>query len=367
MGVGPNILWNAEPFGFGPAAAIAKIAGRCRSQINKSTYLGDLHTLDLQTPAIYDTIIDCASLNDLDQWLAVAASEYDVFVTAMDFKLAERARAARLPVIVYDALAWYWPDLSQLAAVADLYLVQDFIGVKKRLANTRLPPTLVVAPLVSGNVSTPGAGARPRPRPLASFGGIANPIWDEDAGDTYVTVMARALAAIPNLQVIGARRYAPLCLAAGIANYTTASPSESEALFAAASVIAATPGLGNLYGAAAADKPFIPLPPVNDSQGQQLHLLTQAGYLTSALDWHQILGTPAIDYTAPQTTVLTAIARSCHLLEVDKDSQTQLACELELRFARAADGRARLRPLVDDYGCDGDVECAAHILAFADK
>jgi hypothetical protein len=349
-----NVLWNAEPFGFGPAAAIAQIAARLRGDCEQSTYLGDSHTLDLQTADVYDDVIDCAQIEDLDLWLSAAAADYDLFVTAMDFTLARRARAAGLRVVIYDALAWYWP---RLAPDCDLYLAQDFIGVKRRLEQTAsLPPTMIVPPLTKRRrYEEPTSG------PLVSFGGITNPFWTDAVGDAYVASMARALAGVPGLEAIGAKRYTTLV----DLPYRCVTPQESEQLFAAAAVVGATPGLGNLYDIAAVDKPFVPLPPVNDSQGRQVTLLTKVGYVPSVLDWHHFLPITPIDYLAPQAQVLDTIAQACLALASDSRAQARLAVELELRFRRAAeDGVCRLRPLLEDYGSDGLEEVCARILAF---
>jgi hypothetical protein len=50
-----------------------------------------------------------------------------------------------------------------------------------------------------------------------------------------------------------------------------------------------TPGLGNIYEAAALAKRVFWLPPANASQGQQLVTLKRRGLAPFAADWHDIL------------------------------------------------------------------------------
>ncbi|GAB3209678.1 hypothetical protein ACQEU5_21505 [Marinactinospora thermotolerans] len=133
---GPRLLLNAEPFGFGPAAATAILAGELSPFCAGLGYFGGGHTLDLQHSPPYDTIHATTGLPDGQRLslLRRLAPHYDLFVTAMDFEMAALARRAGLDVAVYDALAWYWPAVPPVAFEAVLYLAQDFFGVRERIA-----------------------------------------------------------------------------------------------------------------------------------------------------------------------------------------------------------------------------------------
>jgi hypothetical protein len=70
-----------------------------------------------------------------------------------------------------------------------------------------------------------------------------------------------------------------------------------------------TPGLGNIFDAARFGTPTIWLPPANDSQGRQLHMLAEREMVDGHLDWHTFISPQArIDYNAPQQEVLKQVA-----------------------------------------------------------
>jgi len=125
-----RLLLNAEPFGFGPTAAIADCFPHLREHFGKVGYVGVGFTLDLQRPLPYDSLHDVTGVPAelSDAVLADIFSQYDIFLTALDFCMAEKARAAGLTVVIYDPLTWYWKTIPQVVKDADLYIAQDFFG-----------------------------------------------------------------------------------------------------------------------------------------------------------------------------------------------------------------------------------------------
>src|SRR4051812_3790761 len=107
-----RLLLNAEPFGFGPAAAIATIAPLLHAHGMALDYIGEQHTLDLQKGLPYQNIYDITGLNTLQksELLESLASQYDYFLTAMDLVMAGLTEQIGLKTIIYDALTWYWPS-----------------------------------------------------------------------------------------------------------------------------------------------------------------------------------------------------------------------------------------------------------------
>ncbi|MFF7689737.1 hypothetical protein ACFZB6_26785 [Streptomyces syringium] len=112
----PRLLFNAQPFGFGPAAAMAILAAELAPVCERLAYIGGGHTLDLQKEPPYHAVHDTTgrSPDELRAILRDMAPRYDLFITAMDFEMAELARHAGLDVAVYDALTWYWPTVPDV-------------------------------------------------------------------------------------------------------------------------------------------------------------------------------------------------------------------------------------------------------------
>ena len=124
-----RLLLNAEPFGFGPTAAIAECFLHLRPLFQTIGYLGKGHTLDLQKPLPYDRIHDLEREENPEAVFA----DYDIFFTALDFEMAGKALAHGLTVIIYDPLTWYWKTIPAVVRDVDLYIAQNFFGVEERL------------------------------------------------------------------------------------------------------------------------------------------------------------------------------------------------------------------------------------------
>ena len=89
----------------------------------------------------------------------------------------------------------------------------------------------------------------------------------------------------------------------------TIPPRQVQHLLGTSELAVMTPGLGNIYEAAALAKRVFWLPPANASQGQQLVILRQRGLAPFAADWHEILpGRAPIDYWMPDPIVAEDIA-----------------------------------------------------------
>ncbi len=302
-----RLLLNAEPFGFGPASAIASLVPRLKASGVQLDYIGQKHTLDLQKKLPYDAIYDTTDMSPpaLEELLTQLRPEYDAFLTAMDFKMAELAKKVGFETIIFDALTWYWPNIRSTIANADLYLAQNFFGVRERLEeqSSLFPKSQLVAPLVTVKQKHSKAD-----HVLLNLGGLQNPHWSINDTVRYARVMIETVKkAVPNEQLIIATSstVAKEFQDAGIKTYDRQSILQ---ILAGSKYAIMTPGLGNIYDAAAFDVPTLWLPPANDSQGQQLHLLSEHDCCDQATDWSDI--GVSIDYKTAQATVLNNIARA---------------------------------------------------------
>jgi len=373
-----RLLLNAEPFGFGPTAAIADCFPFLREHFGKVGYVGVGFTLDLQRPLPYDALHDITGVTTelQDAVLADIFAQYDVFLTALDFGMAEKARAAGLKVIIYDPLTWYWKAIPPVVKDADMYIAQDFFGVRERMAaephNFNAANVRVVPPII-GDV---GSSAGQRDTVLLNLGGLNNPFWSAEGTLAYARLIVEAFAKVAsNVDVVIT---ANKCIAAntriaeelaefGVKNL---SRSEMQAVLKGAKFALMTPGLGNIYDAARFDIPTIWLPPANDSQGQQLFMLVEADMIDGHVDWHHLLPGKAIDYSAEQTVVLKkvadAVTRTCDSKTAKRVLERHLAESIE-SLARTIEWRLETRrssssrppvlsltsQLVDKFGSGG--------------
>jgi len=100
-----RLLLNAEPFGFGPTAAIATFFPTLRDAFDVVSFAGKGHTLDLQWKLPYDQVHDISVSSDEE--IKNIVKQYDVVFTALDFEFAKISKAQGVKTIIYDPLTWY--------------------------------------------------------------------------------------------------------------------------------------------------------------------------------------------------------------------------------------------------------------------
>lgn len=356
-----RLLLNAEAFGFGPTAAIADCFPFFREYFSTIGFIGSGHTLDLQRPLAYDAIHDVSHLSEgagdanADKALNEIFAQYDVFVTALDFAMAEKALRHGLTVCIYDPLTWYWKTIPPVVNEVDLYIAQNFFGVEERLHSAEFAAATwqTVAPIV-GNQSD---RVTDKDLVLVNLGGLSNPLWTGNEALSYARqVLEAALPTLAGQKVVVAANSA---ISAALAHLgaKNLSREQMQVVLQQAKYALMTPGLGNIYDAARFNTPTIWLPPANDSQGQQLALLNKSRLVDGLVDWHQILPISAIDYNAEQGDVLKSVASAVEQAQSSKRAKTQLA-KLLRRQIKALPQNSRLTALVERFGSGGAQQVA---------
>lgn len=350
----PRLLLNAEAFGFGPTAAIADCFPFLRKHFSTIGFVGTGHTLDLQRPLAYDAIHDASQLEEAA--LNEIFAQYDIFLTALDFAMAEKALGQGLTVCIYDPLTWYWKTIPAVVRDVDLYIAQNFFGVEERLKSAEFAAAncQTVAPIVgqqSENQSN-GKADSAKDLVLVNLGGLSNPLWTGNEALTYARqILEAVLPTLAGQKVVVAANSA---ISAALAHLgaKNLSREQMQVVLQQAKYALMTPGLGNIYDAARFDTPTIWLPPANDSQGQQLALLNQSSLVDGLVDWHQILPVSAIDYSADQGAVLKSIAAALEQGQSSKRAKTRLAKLLRQQI-KALPQNSRLTALVERFGSGG--------------
>lgn len=358
-----RLLLNAEPFGFGPTAAIADVFPFLRGHFAQMGYVGSGHTLDLQRPLAYDAIHDLSGLEaaDADRELAEIFARYDLFFTALDFAMAQKALAAGLKVFVYDPLTWYWQEIPPVVRDVDLYIAQNFFGVKERLAREaeKFRSPQVVPPIIGEAVPRQGDNDIV----LVNLGGLNNPYWSAEGTLTYARLILEAF--LPDGRHKDVIVAANTAIARALPGYgvQNLSRSEMQNVLARAKYALMTPGLGNVYDAARFDIPTIWLPPANDSQGEQLALLSAHDMVDGAVDWHELLDMTPVDYSSEQVEVLRKVACAVESAAASAQAKEKFASLLSERSAALAGVKnARVAKLVQEFGAGGAPEVARLIV-----
>ncbi len=351
-----RILLNAEPFGFGPTAAVATFFPYIRDSFEFVGYLGKSHTLDLQKDLPYDSIHDSTNLKNSD--LEKVIKEYDIFFTALDFEMIGIAKKASVKTIIYDSLTWYWKSIPKLVRQSDLYIAQDFFGVKNRLVdepNSFPKDTRIVPPIVSKK--SPKISKK---YTLLNMGGLQNPLLDAKDFENYaklcIQVVEKCIDKDENLIIATSQAVASRLNHPRVKSYNRTDMCE---ILNNTKYAFMTPGLGNIYDTAIFNIPTVWLPPANDSQGQQVSILETKKLLDTKIDWSE-LGNK-IDYFDTQDKVLEQIKNAINttldeelLGNLVKDTREQVkdkndtpACELLNIFG--IEGAEKVGRIVYDY------------------
>lgn len=418
---GPRLLLNAQPFGFGPPAATAALARELAPVCGELGYFGGGHTLDLQHRPPYDAVYGTTGLSDGERlaWLRRLAPRYDLFVTAMDFEEAELARRAGLDVAVYDALTWFWPEIPAVAGEAALYIAQDFFGVRERIAADPalrrnsvvvppiiplLPPRQVWRPERPGD-GLPGnrrQGDGRRRHVLLNLGGLQNPFWEPSDAAAYARLMLDAVrAAQPAGRSVVVTTSRGVAAALGDPDEHTGRRTDVPAevrpdiptdiptdirtdirtddrdtvldLMSGAAYACMTPGLGNIYDAAATGVPTLWLPSANETHHLQARLLSEHGFCDARLDWPDLGGPADYDVPVPSpsaapealTRAIVAVIRRLSDPRGLPALRDRLADEVAKSTAGLGLAPGRVRALTERFGHGGTGEAARALARWA--
>lgn len=361
-----KVLLNAEPFGFGPSAAIAEIFPYLRNRVAQLSYIGSGHTLDLQYKLPYDSVFDIGSNKKgarKEQFHAIAR-HYDIFITASDFEAAAWAKELGMTLIIYDPLTWYWQKIPEVIRRADFYVAQNFFKVSERFMNepSAFPEHAIVPSIISGLHDATHQASQL----LVNMGGLSNPYFSQSDLAAYAKIVFGSAHDLLEANFDNAIYITSKAIATSVQDICptkTLLPHEVQKSLSGSSLAVMTSGLGNIFEASLMQKKVIWLPPANDSQGQQIVLLEESGMVDARIDWKDLFDDEAIDYFDNQDIVLKKIASLMERLSREPDAQARLEKTLLKGFnSLKNDTPAKLSKLTQTFGADGAKQAADSLL-----
>ena len=128
----PVVACSAHPLGYGPAAKLIVLARALRARGWEPVFLGDgiARELAARSDVFADTLPAEGDEAAVRRHLGAAR----VLLSVMDRGVAAVARACGRPYCVVDSLLWMRADVPEVFLAADRYWVQDFPGVRARVA-----------------------------------------------------------------------------------------------------------------------------------------------------------------------------------------------------------------------------------------
>lgn len=390
-----NVICNAQPFGGGPSSTLTAIVPYLQARLQPwgpvaLHYVGSGHALAFQRLCQKPEGSHWDELHDIDLYADPERGKVELiqlcmrlqpllFVTVSDDSVAAVALAAGCRVVLIDLLLWFWSEIPATWLEVERVVAADFYGVKERIARERLANVVTVAPL-GPPPKTDNAG--PRKNVLLNFGGLLNPYVPVEEYIEYARLVysaARRALSLRNAACRAVSDPAELIVLAASSDVArnldpqnpqaarTVLPDEALALMAMAELVCCTPGLGNLYGAAAVAQNVFLLLPVNETQGLQRILMEQAGIHIDGVDWHHLTEGEPINYSNEQPIVMKDISKAQQEVIRCPNAQKLLVKRMYMAMKQSAvAGKSAeeppLRALINTFGQDNGDSMAAKVV-----
>lgn len=358
-----DLLCTAEAFGFGPAAALDRLVPHLSRRGLRLDYAGAGITLDLhgRNPAYAAChSADVATGAGRDAWKKLLRAKPAV-LSVCDIGAAEMACAAGAYVVLYDVLAWFRRPLPAVLKQVNLLLCPRFFGLQANLEAHGVAQAVEVPPLMPS--ALPASPTHRRPV-LLNLGGLRTPFTTLAQCVAYAQAMidgVRAATGVDAPTVLVSQQVGQRLQRAEV---HTVSAQETRVWLASAGLAFMTSGLGNIFDAAAQGARVCFLPPMADSQGLQAIALRERRLVPVAIDWHDVAGTPPIDYWAPKKETVPAMLRSLEVLSGETRAQRRLEAALRHFCRVAADWepvRSFQAALLREFGSDDGGQAAGII------
>lgn len=354
----PVIACCAYPFGYGPASKLIVLARALRDRGWEPVFLGTGIARELATRS--DVFAQVVTVKPDDPETRRRLNGAAALLSVMDRDFAAIACESGRPYCVVDSLLWMRDHVPDVFLSARRYWVQDFPGVRARVAEIQPTPTVVgpIVPAMSRAEPGPNAGL------VMNLGGMESPSGDAGGAMRYADfvvdglvrsgVMARFAG---RTAVLGGRGIVDhLTRRHGRPGLEFASLSHDEGLgrLAGAAVVLTAPGLTATLECFQLAVPTFFLPPQNYSQWWSLHVLRQNGLAPGSFHWQDRLPESPIVERMPEATRGPLLRGIIDRLVADEAAQ---AAYVDSLGAASATYRpplaARQRAFFDSLGPDG--------------
>ncbi len=282
------IVCCAYPLGYGPAAKLHVIAEELQRRGVHTVFLGTGVTHEFAAHSRSGIAVE-ADPDDARARAVVAAS--DAVLSLMDRDYVRVAQELGKPYFVVDSLVWLRERIPEEFLASRRYWVQDFVGVRERLAETSAG-AIVVGPVVR---SMPRASEGGGTELVVSLGGLASPYQGDEGGVRYAEFVVEGLLRSEMLRpfqgralVMGGRR----CIehlrrrhAGTRLDFATLSHASAVARLRRAALVVSAPGLTTALECFQLGVPTFFLPPQNYSQWWILKTLRARDLAPCSFHW----------------------------------------------------------------------------------
>lgn len=286
-----------EAFGFGPTGSLLDVRGQLEGMPCRWRFAGPSYAREIVDEGLFESctfsdrpwIEESSLLPDLD-WA-------DIVFSGTEFSMCDAIDRAGKRLVLIDPLFWYRPTVPLVFFPSMIYICQNFIGVRDRLA-------LLPAPMRERFFLTPPTGGvhsfprNPGNDLLVNLGGLTNPLHDPiDYPGLAVNSLRAALDRVPpmNALITGNARVLARLSAEISDPRLSFRPLHHEQMLEAmgnARLLLTVPGLNTTMEGFRGGVPTAFLPATNSTQANQLVAFQQAGLTLTAMDLGSLTGRP---------------------------------------------------------------------------
>jgi hypothetical protein len=271
----------------------------------------------------------------------------------MEFSPLPAARRAGLRTVLFDSLFWMWPELPCQLDDVDLYLCQNFVGVKQRCDALGRGNLIVVPPLTLAEHEETDE----EDLVILNFGGVDNPFAHRDSLQDYASLMCElAVEACEEaglqLEVYGRQwvveelgrrfRSRAAVFASLPLNQFVDRVRRSRALIT-------SPGLEVLYEAFTIGVPVFTLPAQNNSQAYQAQCLQEEIPPLSGLQYPVLIDVPPLERNVPPAQAIQQTLSHAASLRQHPDAGRRMRAALRDFLNADAGTRQTLRQSQFDF------------------
>lgn len=356
-----NIVFIANPFGFGPAGtAIILIEELRKKWSGKITFIASQKCLDILPKTLGETIdileIDERNPVELTETLSHLTSSLAVIV--LNKTAIKTAHNLGIKAFFIDPLSWMWQEIPGEYLSANTYYYYDIFGVQKRLQG-----------ISNAHPISPILGELPKWEPvngtfLVHIGGFSNPFVDDNT--RYLRLLNELLEHIDNtykVAVVGGKSginfLKEVCSKLSIDFLVLDRKSFLERITHTERFIT-TSGLTAVFESFMIGTPVSFLPPTNLSQWKQLKLFLSLNAAPLEMQWERYFPTPEKLKETPENEALREFSRLSEVALQNQNVMDKMRSDFANLFSQEANFKGQ-NDLIVKNG-DGSSEIISDIL-----
>lgn len=356
----PQLVFVANPFGFGPAGKLFAILNEAKKRYDFEWYfVGGEHCAEI---ADLDNVafipLDERNEDEIKSFLSTLKNPY--VISSLNRFAIKAAYSLEIPCALVDGLTWLWNPVPDELLLANIYFSLRFPGVDKAIKEhdeIRVVSYIADAPIEAGEAERKGT--------LIHLGGMYNPLT-KDIPIDFIEILSAAFQEL--------KLKAPITICGGSEalnivkqqitrqdiEFATLGKKEFDDALISCEEFITTPGLTATMEAFSSETPTTFLPPTNLSQLKVLKTLRDAKVISDFVNWYDV-DTQIPDFTnMVEHDAIVEINKSAQRINADDE----LIANFVKRIAEVVSNNASTEnqtKFIESLGTSGVDEILNHL------